>query len=228
MDKLVLFDIDGTLVAKSYAHREAFEKVIFAVYGVDISDDETIYAGRTDQQVVFESLRKKGIKDNFIKARLKEFVVECENEFLKRIDGDNVVLFDGIKELLEELKKRKVLLGLVTGNLEKIAFGKLRKAGIADYFSVGGFGSDHIDRAELVKIAVKRAIEKFNFVPDHNVFFFGDTAFDVRAGKEANVVAVGVTTGLDDEKKLKGAGADFVIFDLKDKKKVFEILKIYK
>jgi phosphoglycolate phosphatase-like HAD superfamily hydrolase len=105
---------------------------------------------------------------------------------------------------------------LVTGNLEKIARAKLKKIGIDHFFKIGGFGSDHINRTNLVKIAIRRAEAQFNIDSDRQVFHFGDAPQDMKAGLEAGVVPIGVATGVFTAEQLKAAGAETVIPNLKD------------
>jgi phosphoglycolate phosphatase-like HAD superfamily hydrolase len=116
---------------------------------------------------------------------------------------------------LKTLKQLNVLLGLVTGNLEPMARGKLKKVNINQYFKVGGFGSDNADRTKLVKIAIKQA-QKLNFTPSANIILFGDTPKDIAAGKQAEVKTAGIATGIYTVEKLKQSGADFVFENLLD------------
>lgn len=117
-------------------------------------------------------------------------------------------------------------MGLVTGNIESIARAKLKKVGLNHYFEVGGFGSDDIERTNLVKIAIKRARVNFNFKQEkNNVFFVGDAPREIKAGKEAGVKTIGVATGKYSMKKLKNSGANFVLENFKSANKVLEIIK---
>ena len=93
---------------------------------------------------------------------------------------------------------------------------KLKKIGIDHFFKIGGFGSDHINRTNLIKIAIQRAEEQFNIGSDRQVFHFGDAPQDMKAGREAGVVPIGVTTGVFTTEQLTSAGAEKVIPDLKD------------
>ena len=142
----------------------------------------------------------------------------------KVIESDEVIALDGVRESLNELSKSNVLLGLVTGNLEPIAMNKLKKANLDHYFRVGGFGTDDIDRANLVKLAIKRAIKNFDFKFNNNVSLFGDTPQDMKAGKKAGIKTIGIATGIYSKEQLEGAGADIVLENLKDKNAVLEIV----
>jgi phosphoglycolate phosphatase-like HAD superfamily hydrolase len=107
----------------------------------------------------------------------------------------NVKIFPGVPELLFKLDSEKAIVGLVTGNLEPIARAKMQIAGLNNYFVVGGFGSDAIDRTELVKKAIKQAKEKYNFDSPEEVYLVGDTPLDVSAALKGGAKPIGVETG---------------------------------
>jgi len=225
MSKLVLFDIDKTLIKGSKAKDDiAFPQAFEKVYGVEATIDITNSHGMTDQQIIIEVLKKKGLNEKTIKSKLEECMKVMVDTFNKLIDSDEIIVLEGVRELLEILDKNNFLMGLVTGNLEPIARGELKKVGLNHYFKVGGFGSDDINRTNLVKLAIKRAEENFNFKFDDNVFLFGDAPQDMSAGKEARVNTVGITTGIYSKEQLEGAGADFILENLKDTNRVLEII----
>lgn len=146
-------------------------------------------------------------------------MINCYN---KTSVNEKVIVLDGVRELLNELDKHNVLMGLVTGNLEPIGRDKLRKVSLSQYFKVGGFGSDDICRSNLVKLAIKKAKENFSF--DGDVFLFGDTPEDIEAGKKAGVKTVGVATGIYSKEQLENSDADFVLENSKDINKILEII----
>lgn len=224
MNKLVLFDIDKTLLDVSRGHISAFSEAFKIVYGVDATIDIINHHGMTDQQIIIDVLKKNGLDEQTIRSKLEKCMNVMAKSFDKLVVKDEISVLSGVKELLEELNKRGVLMGLVTGNLESIARGKLTKVGLNHYFKVGGFGSDDINRANLVKLAIRRAEENFNFKFDNNVFLFGDTPNDIKAGKDANARTVGVTTGIYSKEELENAGADFILENLKNMKKVLKIV----
>lgn len=224
MNKLILFDIDRTLILGSRAHHKAFSEAFKKVYGVDTNIDIINHHGMTEQQVIIEVLKKNGLNEQKIKSKLKECMKIMIDSFKESIDNDEIILLDGVRGLLEELEENDFLIGLVTGNLEEIARGKLKKVGINHYFKVGGFGNDDIDRVNLVKLAIKRAEENFNFKSNNNVFLFGDTPHDIKAGKKAGVKTIGVTTGIYSKEQLKNASADVVLENLKDTNKILKLI----
>lgn len=223
--KLALFDIDGTIMEWTPVHKDSFSEAFKKVFGIDTDITIITSPGMTEQQIITEVLKKKGVSEETIKSKMQEAMKVMEEYFEKEIKNCKVELLPGVEDLLKELDKNNILMGLVTGNLEKIAMAKLKNAGLDKYFKVGGFGSDHISRTELVKIAIKRAEEKFGFIADNNVFSIGDAPSDMKAGREGGAYkCIGVTTGIYSDEQLKEAGADFVFGSLKEKEKILKLI----
>ncbi len=225
MNKLVLFDIDGTLIGgENKSHKFSFSYAFKKVYGIDTNIDIIDHPGKTDQQIIIEVLKKKNLDEKQIKSKITECMKIMVDYFNKFINNENIFLLDGVQELLDELNKNGFIMGLVTGNLEDIARSKLKKVDINQYFKAGGFGSDDTNRANLIKLAIKRTGSNFLFKFSNNVFLVGDTPRDMKAGKSAGVKTVGVTTGIYSKEQLKDAGADFVVPDLKNKEAILKII----
>jgi len=222
MDKLVLFDIDKTLIDRSICHHVAFSYAFKKVYGVTVDISIINYAGMTDPQIAVEVLKRVGLDENLIESKLDKCMDAVVDYFKENAEREDISALDGAKELLDALEN-KAIIGLITGNLEPITLEKMRKAGLSRYFSVGGFGSDNINRTELVKTAIKRAKNSHGF-DGSEVFVFGDTPRDIKAGFEAGTKTVGVATGRYSKEELKNSGADFAFDSLKDKEKIVEII----
>ena len=224
-NRLALFDIDGTLVKGFKGHSRAFSEGFRKVYGVDAVVDATSVQGMTEQQVIIEVLKQHGLVEEEIKSKIEECMRVMIDYFKEIIATDEIILLDGVQELLIELMDNDILIGLVTGNLEPIGKGKLEKVNIDYYFKVGGFGNDDIDRANLVRLAIKQAKEYYGFQFNNNVFLFGDAPQDMKAGKETGVKTIGVTTGVYSKQQLKDADADLVLENLKDTEKILKIIR---
>lgn len=221
--KLVLFDIDKTLLKSAKGHHLSFSEAFKKVYGIETDIDIIEHDGMTDQQIITEVLKKNGVDEQTIKSKMPECIAVMVDYFNQVVKDEAIIVLDGVPELLEELKKNNILVGLLTGNLESIARAKLTKVGLNDYFKLGGFGSDDINRANLVKIAIDRAKENFTF--NGKVFLVGDALKDMEAGKQVGVKNIGVATGKYSIEQLKAAGADFTLPNLINKKEFLEILK---
>lgn len=222
MNKLVLFDIDRTLIGRSQCHHNAFSYAFKKVYNVDTDIKIIEYGGMTDPAIAIEVLKKVGLKEDLILSKLDECMDTIVDYFLKNVKKDTIPILPGVKDLLELLNGNGILLGLITGNLEPIAWGKLEKIHLDHYFKLGGFGSDNINRTELVKIAVKKAEESFNF--NGKTFVIGDTPRDIKAGFEAGAVTIGVATGTFLKNELVNYGADFVFDNLEHKNGILQII----
>ena len=224
MNKLVLFDIDKTLIDGSRAHHFSYSAGFKKIYGIDADISTINHRGMTDQQIIIEVLKRNNLSEEEIKSKISDCMKVMIESFSELILKDEIIVLKGVRELLEILEKKGVLMGLVTGNLEPIARGKLKKINLDKYFKVGGFGSDHIDRTNLIKMAIKKAEDNFDFKFDNNVFHTGDATQDMMAGKNAGVKTIGVTTGPCSEEQLRAAGADFVFNNLSDTKTILDII----
>lgn len=224
-NRLVLFDIDKTLVYSTAGHKEAFEEAFRRVYGVEATVDFSKQNGITDQTVVQLLMSEAGLTDAEIFAKMPE-CMRVMNEYYLAHSMEHVVTpMPGVLDLLSALDRQGALMGLVTGNLEAIARAKMRQIGANDYFKVGGFGSDHIERTQLVGIAIKQAESNYGFVRADNVFLVGDTPNDILAGKEAGVKTIGVAAGINSSTDLTTAGATFVLNSLADNEAFLAIVQ---
>lgn len=215
MNKLVLFDIDGTLTASAIGHIEAhavaYQKV-FGIYGSIFMID---FDGKTDRRITKEVLAKLGITEADIEAKLPEHLQVMGEYYDSLKPYLKPKLLAGVAELLEKLHSNSdILLGNVTGNLERIAKDKLEVAGIAKYFEFGGFGSESDERSELVRLAIERARER-GFEGD-DVYVIGDTPVDITAGNAAGAKTIGVATGSYSQEKLQEVGATITLPSLDD------------
>ena len=225
MQRLILFDIDGTL-AEGGPAKEAFCLAMEATFGTAGATETTSFAGKTDPQIVRELLAGSGFVDAEIDAGLPRlwegYLIELES----RIATDPMRLLPGIGELVAALEKEaEVALGLVTGNIARGARLKLGSVGLDGRFEVGGFGSDHEERRHLPGIALGRALETWGVeFPAERVYVLGDTPRDVQCGKHHGTKTVAVATGHFDEDQLRTTGADVVFEDFSETSVVLEFL----
>ena len=216
MRLLAFFDIDNTLIQSSSGHVAALLGAIREVYGLEVSIDVINHHGMTDPEIITRILAGYEVNLADIQTGLQDCLDCMPLKYAAIVESEKIVMMEGVLNLLTQLEQNGIILGLVTGNLEKIARAKLKKIGIDHFFKIGGFGSDHINRTNLVKIAIQRAEAQFNIGSDRQVFHFGDAPQDMKAGIEAGVVPIGVATGVFTAEQLKAAGAEIVIPNLKD------------
>jgi phosphoglycolate phosphatase-like HAD superfamily hydrolase len=222
--KLLLFDIDGTLLLTGRAGEHALRVAFKERFGVDDDLSSISFAGSTDGAIARQMFAAHDIPptpENI--ADLFDGYVHHLARELPRREGR---VLPGIIELLEALHRREdCVLGLLTGNIEKGAELKLSHYGVWDYFEFGAFADDHIDRNKLGPVAQSRAVEKHGIGFDaHDVYVLGDTPRDIDCARAAGFVAVAIATGSYGKDELAAHQPDFLFGDLSDTKGVMEAL----
>ena len=198
--KLVLFDIDGTLLATEGAGKRAITRALKEVFGSSGPDDYH-YDGKTDPQIVRELMKLDGLDDKTIDKRMPAVLnlyVENLHYELRAPDRKAPRTLAGVGKLLDALEARTdVILGLLTGNIERGARLKLDCVGIEfSRFRVGAFGSDHERRPQLPAIARERCRRQTGaFLNGSDVVVIGDTPDDLQCGRSIGASAFGVATG---------------------------------
>jgi phosphoglycolate phosphatase-like HAD superfamily hydrolase len=197
--RLVLFDIDGTLLSSEGIGRTAMRRALGSIFGSP-GNPAYRYDGKTDRQIVRDVMRLEGHSDEYIDSQMEK-LIETYLEGLRenaKSGNFNVRPLEGVAELLDALEPRKdVVLGLLTGNVEPGARTKLIAAGIdPDRFRINAFGSDHENRPELPAIAQRRASEKFGLdIERGRMVVIGDTPADIACGRSLGAKAIGVASG---------------------------------
>ena len=219
MRKLVLFDIDGTILLTAGAGRRAIVAALSAEVGRSDAFDRIRFDGKTDPQIVAEMLEAVGAenpREGERVARLcRAYVSHLEAELVR--PTTRTTIMPGVTALLDRLEARDdVLLGLLTGNVEQGAALKLRSGGIDPArFRVGAYGSDAAHRPHLPAIAARRAEPYFGRVPTGSeVVIIGDTPADIHCGQGIAARAVAVATGGYSVSDLAACGPHAVFTDL--------------
>jgi phosphoglycolate phosphatase-like HAD superfamily hydrolase len=227
--KLVLFDIDGTLLLTAGAGRRA----IVAALGEEVADPGTLggvrFDGKTDPQIVAELLEAAGHSESRETERIRRvchrYIGLLALELAR--PTTRTTLMPGVQPLLDRLEARPgVVLGLLTGNLAEGAALKLRSGGIDPArFRVGAYGSDAAHRPALPEIAARRAEPFFGRIPlGPEVVIIGDTPADIQCGQGISARAVGVATGSYSLSALAACGPHAVFEDLSDTESVLEAI----
>ena len=217
--KLVLFDVDGTLLSASGAGRRALDRAMRDVYGTSGPIDSYDFRGGTDPQIIRDLLDRAGLDEAAIRAgeaavyRRYEALLEDEIG-----DGRGVSVYPGVRELVSTLAARDdVVMGLLTGNIEAGARIKLRPTGLWPFFRLGAYGSDHADRTQLPLVAASRAERLVGRVfrgPD--TVIIGDTPRDIGCARAFGALAIAVATGWHTLEDLAAHGPDHAFPDFSD------------
>ncbi len=225
MKRLILFDVDGTLVHGGPA-KGAFRTALVETFGMAGAIEVHEFAGKTDPQIARELLRAAGMDEEDIDAgfpRLWDLYLHYLGE---RLRSHPMEVLPGVPALLGALSAHEdVAMGLLTGNISRGAELKLRSVGIYDYFRIGSYGSDSEDRDDLAHIALERARDTWDVSFDpSDVWVVGDTPADIRCGRVGGTRTLGVATGRHTAAALDDAGADRVMEDLSDTDRVAALL----
>lgn len=219
MSKVVLFDIDGTLVLTGGAGLRAMNRACEEIAGAIDALHEVPVAGRTDWIILHDAMRKLGkeLEDGLLATIRGRYVHYLQEEIQHRGQGIKSVL-PGVRELLDRLSARDdVFLGLVTGNFEQGARIKLEYFDLWRYFRCGAYGDDAKDRNALVPFALERArASGLSAASRHDVLVVGDTPHDVACARAAGAMPIGVATGSYTAAEMKASGAEVVFPDLSD------------
>ncbi len=225
--RLILFDIDGTLVSSSRTGRKALGQALREVFGTDGELDTYEFAGKTDRRIVHDLLTAEGLSVSEIEARLPELDERMAAVGRELFTPDTVRPCPGVDLLLEALRRRPgVVLALLTGNIRHTAPLKLAAAGIdPTQFRAGAFGSDSLDRNELFDIAIERVrLSTGLHFPTDNVIIVGDTPADIRCARSGGGRVVAVATGPYPAEALNRHEPDFLFSDLSDTDSVLQAM----
>ncbi len=223
--KLVLFDIDGTLIWTAGAGRSAIGIALLAEMGETGPIEDYRFDGKTDPQIVVELMLAAGHRD----ARSESHVAAVCRRYLELLEGEleqrreAIRTYPGVQQLLSAIEQRgDALLGLLTGNLAQGAVLKLSAAGLEpSRFRIGAYGSDSAVRAELPAIAAARAAPLMGRVPHgSDVVIIGDTPADMTCGQGVGARAIGVATGRHSVVELLDAGGHVAFEDLSETESV--------
>jgi phosphoglycolate phosphatase-like HAD superfamily hydrolase len=220
MRRLVLFDIDGTLLSADGAGKRAVNDALVEVFGTTGPIERYSFAGRTDPQIARELLTAAGLPLEEIDPRLPALWDSYIANLRWEMERTEVAALPGVPELLQRVEEAagETVLGLLKGNIEEGARIKVDAAGLGwERFRVGAFGSDHADRPELPAVAVRRArdLTGVDFA-GKEVVILGDTPFDIECGAHLGVRTIAVATGRHPAEELAAHNPDHLFEDFSD------------
>ncbi len=229
MTRIVLFDIDGTILLSHGAGRVAMEASLTEHFGTS-GPTSYRYDGKTDKLIVRETMRLAGFTDAEIDARMDAVLARyLENLQVALTDGSRqAYALPGVHALIDEVERAEdLVLGLLTGNVVAGARAKLRAVDLAfERFAVGAFGSDHEERPQLPPIARDRASALLGYdVPGERLIIIGDTPADVHCGRGVGARAIAVATGGFTVDQLAAHDPAATFADLADTARVLQAIR---
>lgn len=219
--RLILWDVDGTLVRSRKLVADAYIRSIVQVYELTEALREVAWSGKTDSQIVLEALALHGWDKDAAIARLDAFqeqYVAALHEIRGQL-ADDMPILPGVLAALQQVASLGAVQSLLTGNYEAAARVKLGAIGLEGHFdfSVGAFGSDHRDRTQLVPVAMKKARRQYDAsLSPADVVVIGDTPRDIACARAGGVRAVAVATGQFGFDELARHQPDALLHDLCD------------
>jgi phosphoglycolate phosphatase len=215
--RILLFDIDGTLVSTGGAGAVAWRQAFQELHGIPADINEFTDAGMTDPDVgakTFEAVLHRKATPHEL-AQLIQRRLEHLPEAVAASEGYKVL--PGVPQRLRQLSRDGHLLGIITGNGDGAAHIKLQRGDLNRWFTFGAYAAAGLDRAGIVREAVERGEAIFGQdVPNAEVYVVGDTPRDIDAAHAVGCTAIGVATGHYDSAALRAAGADDVLETLEE------------
>jgi len=205
LKKLVLFDIDGTLLTMGSINRTVLVDALREVYGTEGSAGVCNFAGKMDSNIIYETMQSAGLSSKEIAEKFglaKKTYIEM---LQTRTQPSDVVLMAGVRDLLDTLANHsELLLGLLTGNFEESGRHKLLLPSINHYFPFGAFADDGRHRNELPPVAVEKAyqLSGIKFV-EQDIIIIGDTEHDIACARVMNAKSIAVATGTFSREELQ-------------------------
>lgn len=223
-DRILFFDIDGTMLSTGGAGQRAMELALTEEFRIDFPFEGVLTAGRTDCGIADEIFARYGLtdtpaeRDRFMRSYLERLPVCLQDQ-----PGE---LLPGVHALLQSLHSRpEVTLSLLTGNYAEGAWIKLRHFGIDQFFQTGGFGDDHPHRDDVAKLAVRATSEHLGRpIEGRCSMVIGDTPADIRCARAINAGVLAVATGVYSSSELEPHAPDHLFEDLSSTADVLKAL----
>ncbi|MCC6980422.1 MAG: HAD family hydrolase [Candidatus Melainabacteria bacterium] len=225
--RLVLFDIDETMITSDGAGRRAISRVLKDRYDIDPASIKLSMSGKTDPQILGEIMREAGFTDQEIEGAvprlIDEYLVHLETEIQQT---KHYIVHDGVPEILAALAATEgAFLGLLTGNVERGARMKLERFQLNHHFPLGAYGSDSASRLDLPHVAKQRADVHFktSFEPKE-IVVIGDSIYDVLCAKHYGAVSLAVNSGRTTREELEAQNPDHLFASLADTQSVLKAI----
>ena len=226
--RVLLFDIDGTLLDPAGEGRVCLRRALDDVFSVTGAVDTYDMAGKTDWQIVTDVMSAAGLDAETITASLPAVFAAYARHVEIAAPSFNMRALPGVLDLVSQLSADpRFILGLVTGNVREAVPHKLQAVGLdPGVFTFGAFGSEHIDRNQLPTLALYRLEQQLGApVPPETALVIGDTPHDIACARHSGLRVLCIATGTYPRHALAPHNPDYLLEDLADTKGVIEILR---
>lgn len=213
--RLVLFDVDHTLVDVLAFHEPVYAEVLSAIFGVPATLRDITFSGKTTPNIIRELALGAGVPHATVEKQLPAALDRFNAAVVARLPADlRSCVLPGISELLTCLSIHGSVLGVVTGNPPAIGQAVLGRAGLLKHFATSTFGTEARERHELIAIAVRKCASELGMtLHPRDVVVVGDSPHDVLAGRLFGARTLALATGLSSEQELRAARPDFLFAD---------------
>ncbi len=213
---LALFDIDGTLIRRSGPHhRDALVRAIRLHTGLETTTDGIPLQGMIDPDIIRQMVERAGATPSAVSEKMGAIMSSAQNIYVRTCPSLLGKACPGAAALLRALAQLGAVIGLVTGNLTRIGWKKVERAGLKRYFRFGAFGEMAPDRAGLAKMAFDRARREGWISDGIPVSLIGDSPSDIQAARASGARAIAVATGLTPVEELRACSPDLLVEDLR-------------
>ena len=224
--KLVIFDLDQTLVEVIPVHDRTAQAVFQKHFGVDVRMTEVDFAGKSLIENFLGMARLRGISESEVKAKMGQLLEDYDRMFVQILPKDATRhILPGVGRLLEELSHTDNIVVLYTGDSAVVGNAILQAANLDKYFRFCFFGTEVASRGDMVRLAIGNAecLTKKEF-KDKDIVIIGDSIRDVECGKQFNALIIAVTTGSHSREELLRLGPDYIFPDLRDYRKILQVI----
>ncbi len=213
---LVLFDIDGTLLRRAGPHhREALVEAVRRVTGLESSTDHIPVHGMLDQDILTRMMLDAGASAAEAAAAMPDVMRNAQSIYVRRCPDLRRKTCPHVRAVLRRLQRRGAVMGLVTGNLTRIGWKKMERAGLREFFAMGSFAETAQDRAGLARNAIAEARRRGWILHETPVSLIGDAPSDILAAKANGIRAVAVQTGISTREELAAHAPELLLEDLR-------------
>lgn len=227
MKRLILFDIDETMISSDGAGRRAIARALAEKHAIAEEATRVPMSGKTDPQILMEIFTSQGMAKDTAQSYIGE-LIDCYLQYLdeEMEKSKTLILHEGVVDILDRLHQgEQSYLGLLTGNVEIGARKKLNFFDLNRYFEIGAYGSDSADRLELPQYAVERARDHFglSFAPEE-VWIIGDSVNDIACAHNYGAKVIAVNTGKTSWEELYARKPEHLLKSLKDTDAVYQAI----